>query len=397
MSTFRWDCLLNREFPSRPFYVYDLNLLSERYRFLKAALPSEFQILYSMKANPHHDILKRLKSEGAWVDICSAGEFQRAKEAGFLSTQMSFVGPGKTRKELELCVAENVFCVVESYEELLQLSQIANSQGRQQKVCLRINPSEYLNHQGRQIRQVPSQFGLDEEQAFALARESVPGVKVIGLHFFLHSQFLNSSILVKNFCGFTEMACRFQSELGRPLEILNFGGGFGVPYFPDQQALDLEVLKMGWAEIMTDSVQRELFDAQFFVETGRFLCAPAGLFVTEVLYKKHSRGQTYLICDGGWTQHLAATGVGQLVRRNFPVTVLKRQQDQFQISNETKTETVTIAGPSCYSMDVLGSAVCLPVVEVGDLLCFHFSGAYGPSFSPQEFLSRPMAQEIFLV
>jgi diaminopimelate decarboxylase len=353
-----------------------------------------------MKANPHDGILRTLRSLGSWIDVSSAGEYQRAIEAGFEPHDLSFVGPGKSDAELSLCIDNGVHCVIiESIAELLRLAELARSSRRDVRAAVRVNPSRYLNYQGIERVGAVSHFGIDEEQLGGLLAllPSCPEVRLIGLQFFLHSQFLNASHIGANFRSFLGIADRFQQSMGKPLELINLGGGFGIPYFEGQPELDLDRLQESLLALLQTREAARLPECRFFVESGRFITGPCGVFGTRVLYRKESRDKTFLVCDGGMTQHLAAIGVGQMIRRNFPLAVLHRREQGFSFPEAAEeTEMVNIVGPSCFSLDVLASEARLPRAERGDLVCIGQSGAYGPTFSPQGFLSRPPPAEFFL-
>jgi diaminopimelate decarboxylase len=370
-----------------PFYAYDLGILSKNFESLKQALPNDFQILYSMKANPNPKILQALKELGAWIDVASLGELKMAQAAGFANQEISFVGPGKSFVELQTLARSNLFSgVIESIEELKRLDQLALENKMAPQVCLRIHPLREIGPSGQERAAGPSQFGIDEEQLpeIASAVQSLRAVRVNGLHFFTRSQFLRASEIL-NAC---ERAFRltevFEDKLGK-MEFVNLGGGFGIPYFENQEPLDLSELKTGLSSL----VSKQRVPRKYLVESGRYIAGESGTFVTKILYKKISRGRTYLICDGGMSQNLSAVGVGQAIRRNFPISVIPSQPGKNAV-----LERVTIAGPSCYSIDVLGLDVELPSPQPGDHICIGQMGAYGYTFSPLKFLTQVDPQEV---
>jgi diaminopimelate decarboxylase len=377
-----------------PFYAYNAATIQRDYLSLRQALPDQFRILYSMKANPHRQIVQFMKSVGTDIDVASLRELQLAQDVGFLPEQISFVGPGKSKQELQAIVQAKISCtVVESLSELEQLDQIAQQSNLRTRACVRVNPMQYIAQSGRPVNAASSQFGIDEEQLgeFLKVARTCRSIDIVGVHFYLHSQFLNADNLVTNFINFIEIACEFQRQLDRPLQIVNLGGGFGIIYFNGQKPLDLELLHHKLHQVMTSESAQILREARFMVESGRFLVGPSGVFVSRVLYRKRSRDKIFLVCDGGLAQHLAATGAGQIIRKNFPISLLSASTNETQLR-----ERVTIVGPSCYSLDVLGHDVDLPQAAVGDLICIGNSGAYGPTFSPTHFLSPAPTREIFV-
>ena len=369
-----------------PFYLYDEDVINHNYSQLRSTLPERMQILYSVKANPHPRIVRQLSKLGAGMDVGSKYELELALQQGVPAQKISFVGPGKTTVDLIAAVNANILCVVaESLQEILALEKIATEAKTEVRICVRVNPRSHINNEGQIVNSQPSQFGIDEDQLPAVLHLSLRSVKIIGLHFYLGSQFVDSGTLIANFTAVMKLTVGFQSALGRTLQIVNLGGGFGIPYF-SAATLDLEELKHG----VVDIVSPQLKDAQILVESGRFLVGSCGIFVTQVLYRKISHGRTYLICDGGFAQHLAAASFGLVVRKNLPISLLSRKK------NTGQHERVCIAGPSCYHIDLLAEDLELPAAEAGDLLCIAQSGCYGPTFSPQDFLSPKIADEFFV-
>ena len=134
----------------------------------------------------------------------------------------------------------------------------------------------------------------------------------------------------------------------------------------------------------------ELPQAKFVIELGRYLVGEAGVYVTRVVDRKLSRGQVYLVTDGGLHHHLSASGnFGQVIRKNYPVTVGSRV-------NSSAREVASVVGPLCTPLDLLADRMELPVAGEGDLVVVFQSGAYGASASPQGFLGHPPCLEILV-
>ena len=135
-------------------------------------------------------------------------------------------------------------------------------------------------------------------------------------------------------------------------------------------------------------VKQALPQAQIVMEMGRYLVGEAGVYVCRVIDRKVSRGQVFLITDGGMHHHLAASGnLGQVIRKNYPVAIGNRMQADAM-------ERVTVTGPLCTPLDILAENMLLPKAEVGDLVVVFQSGAYGLSASPTLFLSHPLPGEL---
>lgn len=368
-----------------PSYVYDLKSVRSQFAGLSEALGARFEIFYSMKANPHPTILSHLQTLGSSVDVSSSAELESALKAGFGPQHISFVGPGKTEDEIRSAIRHRIgLFVVESGQELERLNQVSKTENRGLDYLIRINQN------GK--RDLPSQFGVDEDQIPEL-RSLVQGSSLNrfkGFHFYNQNQILDPALIIGRFRRAFQSLGFLENSLGKRCDVINLGGGFGIPYFEGQSRLPLASLKHTLGEFLAEPLAKEFEGVRLLVESGRFLVGPSGLFATRVLYKKVSRGKTVLICDGGLTQNQAAVGVGQIVRRNFPVQVLEDHPSTRPL------ERVMLAGPSCYYLDVLGVDVELPRPEPGDIILVRNCGAYGPTFSPQNFISRSPAHEYFI-
>ncbi len=377
-----------------PFYFYDLTQVGQNYKSLQESLGPRFKIYYSMKANPHPSVLKYLLNLKSKLDISSQGEMNKALSVGFLPQDLSFVGPGKSRNELIEIVDRKIeYCVIESLQELEVFSEIAKERNQRPKICLRVNPKSFIKSTGAKAQSQPSHFGIDEDQLTLAVPLIGKHLQLAGLHFYLHSHFLNAEHIVANFSSFTRIANEMQKVFSTQFEILNFGGGFGIPYFKGQNHLDMNALKSSIDTFLKEPDSLALKTCQFCVESGRFIAGSSGYFVTRVLYKKNSYGKNIYVCDGGMSQHQAATGVGQIIKRNYPIKTLTQKALQGEHTTTSQNEPAHFVGPSCYSLDVLGNDIESEELTAGDFVILEQSGAYGPTFSPENFLSRNKASE----
>jgi diaminopimelate decarboxylase len=174
-----------------------------------------------------------------------------------------------------------------------------------------------------------------------------------------------------------------------PVKSLNLGGGFGIPYFPGEQSLDLAPIGDNLARV-SERAARDLPSAQIVIELGRYLVGEAGIYVARIVDRKVSRGQVFLVTDGGLHHHLSASGnFGQVVRKNYPVTIGNK-------ADSVRRELASVVGPLCTPLDLLADRMDLPVADVGDLAVVFQSGAYGASASPQAFLGHPPCVEVLV-
>jgi len=236
----------------------------------------------------------------------------------------------------------------------------------------------------------PKQFGIDTERVpEVLAAIGALPLDFQGFHIFSGSQNLRAEAIVEAQQKSVALAERLARHAPGPVRTLNIGGGFGIPYFPEERPLDIAPIAANLRELVP-RVAQTLPGAQLVLELGRYLVGESGAYVCRVIDRKVSRGQVFLVCDGGLHHHLAASGnFGQVIRKNYPVLIGNRVQG-------TARETASVVGPLCTPLDLLADRMNLARAEEGDLVVVLQSGAYGLSSSPRAFLSHPPAVELLV-
>lgn len=373
-----------------PFYAYDRALLRARVAELRAALPAAIGVHYAMKANPMPALVGLMASLVDGIDVASAGELQVALDAGAQPAEISFAGPGKRDAELRQAVAAGVLVNVESARELAPLADASEALGLPARVAVRVNPDFELKGSGMKMGGGPKPFGVDAEEVPALLQQiGAMGLAFEGFHLFAGSQNLKASAICDAQQQSYALALRLAAHAPAPVRSLNLGGGFGVPYFPGEERLELGPIADNLQALVTRAAA-EMPQARLVLELGRFLVAESGLYVCRIVDRKLSRGQTFLVTDGGMHHHLAASGnFGQVVRRNYPVAIGNRM-------DSTALSTASVVGPLCTPLDVLADRAVLADAQVGDLVVVFQSGAYGASASPQRFLGHPGCVEVLV-
>lgn len=366
-----------------PFYAYDRKLLTARVADLRAMLPAGVKLHYAVKANPMPALVAHMAGLVDGLDVASAGELAVALDAGADPREISFAGPGKTDAELAQAVAAGILVNVESWRELPVLAQASQALGLPARVAVRVNPDFELKSSGMKMGGGPKPFGVDAEQVPALLAEiGRCGLAFEGFHLFAGSQNLKAEALVEAQQKSYALALQLAAEAPSAVKFLNLGGGFGIPYFPGESRLELAPIAANLAAIADDAAQR-LPGAALVIELGRYLVGEAGIYVCRILDRKVSRGQIYLVTDGGLHHHLSASGnFGQVLRKNYPIAIGNRMHADTQ-------ETVSVVGPLCTPLDLIAERMALPLATAGDLVVVFQSGAYGASASPQGFLSHP--------
>ncbi|NWG31700.1 MAG: pyridoxal-dependent decarboxylase, exosortase A system-associated [Rhodocyclaceae bacterium] len=373
-----------------PFYAYDRGLLSKRVAELRQALPAAVKLHYAMKANPMPALVAHMAGRVDGIDVASAGELKVALDAGAEPAEISFAGPGKREAELSAAVAAGILVNLESFREIGLLAGISQQLGLPARVAVRVNPDFELKASGMKMGGGPKQFGIDAEAVpQALAEIGKAGLAFEGFHLFAGSQNLKPEAIVEAQQKSFELALRLAQDAPAPVKVLNLGGGFGIPYFAGETRLDIAPIGANLAQL-AERAKTALPQAELVIELGRYLVGEAGVYVTRVLDRKVSRGQVFLVCDGGLNHHLAASGnFGQVIRKNYPVAIGNKM-------DATAREIASVVGPLCTPLDLLADRMELAPAEPGDLVVVFQSGAYGASASPQAFLSHPPVAEILV-
>ena len=373
-----------------PFYAYDRSLLAARAQYLRTSLPKEISLHYSVKANPMPAVVQCMASLVDGFDVASGGELKVALDTPMKSGCISFAGPGKTAAELAQAIAAGVIINLESERELEAVVGVGHALGIVPRVAVRVNPDFEMKTSGMKMGGGSKPFGIDAELVpQLLKRLGRLGVDFHGLQIFSGSQSLNPHAITEAQSRTFDLAFRLAEVAPQPLRLLNIGGGFGIPYFPGDKPLDVRPIGDHLAQWMP-RVRATLGDAEIVIELGRYLVGEAGVYVSRVLDRKTSRGKTFLVVDGGLHHHLAASGnFGQVIRKNYPVTVGNKML-------ETAREVVSVVGPLCTPLDILAEDMELAKAEVGDLIVLFQSGAYGLTASPTAFLSQAAAGEVLV-
>ena len=373
-----------------PFYAYDRGLLRLRVAQLRQVLPPQVKLHYAMKANPMPAVVGLMAGLVDGIDVASGGELKVALDAGAHPAEISFAGPGKRDAELRQAVASRVLVNVESLRELAVLGAASRELGLPARVAVRVNPDFELKGSGMKMGGGPKQFGIDVEQLPQVFDRIVSqGLAFEGYHLFAGSQNLRAEAICEAQNKSYDLALRLAELAPAPVRFLNLGGGFGIPYFPGETPLDLAPIGANLAALVARAAS-ELPQVQIVIELGRYLVGEAGLYVTRIVDRKVSRGQVFLVTDGGLNHHLSASGnFGQVVRKNYPVNIGNK-------AGSDQREVASVVGPLCTPLDLLADRMLLPAADVGDLAVVFQSGAYGRSASPEAFLGHPACTEVLV-
>ncbi len=373
-----------------PFYAYDRGLISARVAELRAVLPAEVRLHYAIKANPMPAVVQHLAGLVDGFDVASSSELKTVLDTPVAAGKISFAGPGKSEAELRQAVAAGCVVNLESEREMQALARVGVELGLLPKAAVRVNPDFELRSSGMKMGGGARQFGVDAERVPELLRrmQALP-IEFQGFHIYAGSQNLSAVSINEALDHTLVLARRLAVHAPGPIRLLNLGGGFGIPYFRGESPLDLAAVGAHLAKLMP-AARRDFPEAEFVIELGRYIVGEAGIYVSRVVDRKESRGQVFLVTDGGLHHHLAASGnLGQVIRKNYPVLVGNRVVGD-------SAELVSVVGPLCTPLDLLADRMALGHAQLGDLIVILQSGAYGLTASPTAFLGHPAPAEVLV-
>jgi diaminopimelate decarboxylase len=357
-------------------------------------LPAEVSLNYAIKANPYPSLVHLMAGQVTGFDVASKKEMLLALQTGMPADKISYAGPGKTQADIEAAIIAGVTLHAESENEIATIESAAEKLKLRANLAIRVNPSFELKSSGMKMSGGAKPFGIDEEKIpGVLMSLSLKQVMLRGFHIYSGSQNLNAAAIISAQQQTFKLAKHLielsTSITNKKVDYLNIGGGFGIPYFAKEQALDIQVIANNLKDLILQ-YQDVVDNLELIIELGRYLVAEAGVYVSKIVDKKESRGTQYLVCDGGLHHHLANSGnFGQVIRKNYPLAIGNKL-------NGSKLEQVNIVGPLCTPLDILAEKVILPQSNIGDYVVIFQSGAYGASASPKDFLSQPQLSEILL-
>lgn len=354
-----------------PCYYYDMQLLRNTLEAIaKETQNYPFVVHYAVKANGNPVIMKEIKDAGLGVDLVSGGELKAVLEAGFEASKVTFSGVGKTDWEIRLGLENNIYCFnVESIPELEVINEIALQMGTEAGIAIRVNPNiDAHTHRYITTGTAGDKFGISLEQlpqVVALA-QSLPAVKLRGLHFHIGSQ-ITSMRPYEMLCEkVNEIQDQFEQQ-GITFDIINLGGGLGIDYDdPDQNPIprfaDLfGVVKRNLRARPGQSIHFEL---------GRSIVAQCGSLISRVVYVKENCNKKFVILDAGMTDLLRPA----LYQAHHKI-------ENLTASCDDGVDTYDVVGPVCESSDVFARNEQLPVSHRGDIIAIRSAGAYGESMA----------------
>ncbi len=345
-----------------PLYIYSRKFFTERFKELSEAFSSvNHKIYYASKANYNINVIKLFSDLGAGIDVNSAGELLRAKEAGISGNELMLSGVGKTVEEIKLALKENVMMLkAESEDEVIRINEIAASMGITAPVAFRVNPDvDAGTHPYISTGLAENKFGIPASEALDTYKRcnALSNVKMCGIDMHIGSQITSADPFEEAVARLAELYKKIRKE-GVELEHFDIGGGIGIRY-NDEKVFTPSQLADRILPIVKD------LDCQLVLEPGRFLTANGGILLTETLYTKENRGKKFIVADGAMTD-LLRPSIYKAYHHIQPV-----------VKNNRADITCDVVGPVCESGDFLAKGREIEEPRSGDLLAVMSAGAYG--------------------
>ncbi|MDI6643832.1 MAG: diaminopimelate decarboxylase [Methanobacteriaceae archaeon] len=370
-----------------PLYVVDESKIRENYqRLYKAFIKhySDFKIFYACKANTNLAVMRILEQEGSSIDAVSPGEIYTALLAGFEPSRILFTGNNVTDDELRFAVASGVKINVDSVSQLQRLSKITKPSNLD--ISFRVNPKVGAGHHEHCITGGDlSKFGIMEEEAVDVYRIAKDlGFNPIGIHAHIGSGILDPEPFIMAVKTLMDVAGRVSNEVGIKFQFIDFGGGLGIPYLPEESKLDIELFAKEITNLYKDKLKEyNLGKPYMYIEPGRYIVGDASILLTRVNTIKQSY-RKFAGVDAGFNTLLRPSMYGSyhhIVCANKPFA--------------QPVQNIDIAGNVCESGDLFARDRPMPDIQEGDLLAILNAGAYAFSMSSQ-YNSRPKTMEVLV-
>lgn len=375
-----------------PVFLYHINCIEEKYHTLRKMLSEACDIFYSMKANPSLAICRFFCGLGSGCEVSSENELFIALKAGFSPEHIIFVGPVKKKSDLALAIRKKIrHVVVESIEEILLLNVLASDEKTPVSILIRVNPDFVVPGAPIKMSGVATQFGMDVQVLSENIGRilSCQYITISGIQVYNASRVLHHASIIKNIENILNLSKEIQLITKTKLTTIDFGGGFGVPYFEGEPSLNIAFISSEINKLIKN-YKNDYPYVNFIIELGRYLVADSGYFISAVQSIKKSHGKNYILLDGGMNCYLGATGIGSFVHRNFPMRYVSLKARSYkELLNEYH-----VVGPLCTPGDILLKNIFLPEPLLDDLIVIEKTGAYGLTASPGKFISHGSPAEV---
>ena len=361
-----------------PFFCYDIPALRERMtRLKKETVGRGIRLFLAVKANPLSRILTTVAETGFGFDVASVGEMEQVQK-NVNEAPLIFTGPAKPRKLLKLALENGVdMFVIESYQQLTDLDELAKEQGRRPEALLRIQLRWEKADDNILGGDAITPFGLPPDEWLKYPTSSLQAVQIRGFHCFQWGNILNVEHLVQIWKEIGHVCKNLATQMNIPFKILDVGGGLGISY--EETEVEPE-----WDSVVDNlaSLVEELGLQEIWLELGRYALGPCGRYYCKVVDRKDVYGQELLVLEGGINHLLRPALTGTV----FPCTLTRH--------SSATTKVFQLHGPLCTALDHLGTVSLPDDVKAGDLLQFEQCGAYGFTEAMPYFLCHTLPAEV---
>jgi diaminopimelate decarboxylase len=382
---------------STPLFLYSKHQIrSNLYRLQKIfekAVPVETRVYYAMKANYHPELLATLKEEDVWIDAVSPGEALHALRVGFPGEKILFTGTSVSDRDIQaLFNLDGVVVNIDAEEQLEIMRDHREEQHNNKKieVFIRWNPGigrgfspKAITAGEKTLDGTPIKFGIEENQTIRIFQKAAEyGFKPVGLHQHLGSGWTKDDFkAVKSAVDKMIQKAVELSQRGFPLEILDFGGGFGPRYSKDQDPFPIKE----YAEYIGKQLKQSgLMPKAIAIEPGKFLVGDAGVLILKVEYIKESYGNLFACVDGGTFNTVPRPAIYTQAQHHIVNCACVENQ---------QLEKITVPGNLCETGDVFRKEIWMPKPEKGDILALLCAGAYCRSMA-SNFNLREIPKEL---
>ncbi len=349
-----------------PFHIYDEKGIRENARRFKKAFEwnEGFKEYYAIKAAPNPYLMKILKEEGFGIDCSSEAELELAKRVGLSGDEIMLTSNdtpvSEFRKAKELGGIINL-------DDISHIEYLEKNVGLPETICMRYNPGDLK--EGNLI------IGHPEEAKYGFTHDQIiegyrilksKGVKNFGVHTMVASNELDPDYFIETAELLFNLIAEVNEKAGVEISFANLGGGIGIPYKPNQEAVDMEYVSAGIRKLYEEKITANgLKPLKLFFESGRAITGPYGYLVTKVLHLK----ETYKRFAGLDASMVDLMRPGMYGAYHH-ITVAGKE-------NEPEIEKYDVTGSLCENNDKFAIDRMLPELEPGDIVVIHDTGAHG--------------------
>lgn len=350
-----------------PFYIYDIDILNARIKFLRDRINNDVKLCYAMKANPF--IIGYLPDTIERIEVCSPGEYEICKKNNINDELLVISGVNKEEKEIDEIIAnlDNEIITIESINQFELVLKLANHYQKMVKILIRLTSG--------------NQFGVSESDLFTLIESSLknPLIEVRGIEYFSGTQKHSIKKLTREFEYLKEIISSIKEKFNYEIKELEYGTGFPVFYFEDSN-FDEEEFLSAFNILLTN-----FKNITITLEIGRSIVASCGSYLTSVVDTKKNETGNYCILDGGIHQ-LVYYGSSLAMKTPIHEIIPKREDEN--------KEKWTLCGSLCSVNDIIAKNIEVSNLKIGDTFIFKNTGAYSATEGIALFLSRDLPKII---